>query len=301
MFKKAWNKAARQVKVRGASSWDRELRIIRMGLAGGGFAMMSLLGVIVGSSFGDVQKVGEETDFARVHLEERTRMQTFQEIAGGYDREIGMDEFFMGLWLLRRWMLRRAYGATLEVGAGTGRNLPYLRNATTLTCTDQSQEMLDVIQSKLPYTSLFTRVRSTFGWSYPEVVLKQTSTAAMDFPDNSFDTVVSTFGLCSYEDPAKALREMQRVCKPDGQILLLEHGLGSYDFINRSLSEKATRHAKKFGCVWNKPIGLIVDDSGLEIVKSSRWHFGTTYCYVAHPNKHHTPKAKIKRGVFSVA
>ena len=42
------------------------------------------------------------------------------------------------------------------------------------------------------------------------------------FPDQCFDTVVDTFGLCSYDDPVAVLKEMQRVCKPDGKILLLE-------------------------------------------------------------------------------
>lgn len=44
------------------------------------------------------------------------------------------------------------------------------------------------------------------------------------FPNASFDTVIDTFGLCSVEDPVAMLREMARVCKPDGRVYLLEHG-----------------------------------------------------------------------------
>lgn len=48
----------------------------------------------------------------------------------------------------------------------------------------------------------------------------------LKFEDNSFDTVVDTFGLCSYNDPIKVLHEMKRVCKKDGKIILIEHGKG---------------------------------------------------------------------------
>ncbi len=49
---------------------------------------------------------------------------------------------------------------------------------------------------------------------------------ALRFEDNAFDTVVDTFGLCSYDDPVSVLKEMARCCKKDGKILLIEHGRG---------------------------------------------------------------------------
>ena len=59
------------------------------------------------------------------------------------------------------------------------------------------------------------------------------------FPAHSFDTVIDAFGLCSHEDPVQVLREASRVCKPGGQILLLEHGKAHtgwlYDWLNRNL------------------------------------------------------------------
>jgi len=46
---------------------------------------------------------------------------------------------------------------------------------------------------------------------------------ALEFPDDSFDTVISSFSTCTFPDPIAALHEMERVCTPDGEILLLEH------------------------------------------------------------------------------
>ena len=69
-----------------------------------------------------------------------------------------------------------------------------------------------------------------------------------DFPDQCFDTVVDTFGLCSYDDPIVVLTEMKRVCKPDGKILLLEHGRSKTNsFITKYLDKNSERHAKNWG------------------------------------------------------
>lgn len=69
--------------------------------------------------------------------------------------------------------------------------------------------------------------------------------ARMSFPARSFDTVVDTFGLCSFEDPQAALREMERVCQDQGQILLLEHGRSHYDWLNGILDKNAHRHTAR--------------------------------------------------------
>jgi len=59
------------------------------------------------------------------------------------------------------------------------------------------------------------------------VEMKQMDAQNMEFGNDSFDSVVETFALCSYPDPVKVLQEMQRVCKADGTILLFEHGTES--------------------------------------------------------------------------
>ncbi|KAL2187308.1 hypothetical protein L209DRAFT_742646 [Thermothelomyces heterothallicus CBS 203.75] len=94
-----------------------------------------------------------------------------------------------------------------------------------------------------------------------------------------------TFGLCSVADPAKLLANMAAKLQPDtGRIILLEHGRGVYDWINRRLDKSAPKHFRKFGCWWNRDIEKLVRDAaetipGLEIVELDRplwFQWGTT-------------------------
>jgi len=107
----------------------------------------------------------------------------------------------------------------------------------------------------------------------------------MSFPNRTFDTVCDTFGLCSFEDPQQALREMERVCIDGGEILLLEHGRSHYEWLNAILDKNSHRHTARWGCVWNRDIGKMVQEAGLEVTSMTRWHFGTTYMIHAKPGK----------------
>ncbi|TDH70101.1 hypothetical protein CCR75_009084 [Bremia lactucae] len=104
------------------------------------------------------------------------------------------------------------------------------------------------------------------------------------FNDDQFDTVVDTFGLCSMDDPVRALKEMQRVCKKtSGRILLLEHGQSSFAWLSGILDKFADLHVQKWGCHWNRDIVALLDQAGLEVETMHRFHFGTTYFIVAKP------------------
>ena len=120
--------------------------------------------------------------------------------------------------------------------------------------------------------------------------------ATAPFESESFDAVVDTFGLCSFEDPVAALREMSRVCRRkkkknagsgdapgSGKIYLLEHGRSDWDWVSNILDKHADPHAKRWGCYWNRDILAIVREAGLEIESVARYHLGTTYVIVAAP------------------
>ena len=129
--------------------------------------------------------------------------------------------------------------------------------------------------------------------------------AKTPFRDGSFDTVVDTFGLCSFEDPVAALREMGRVCRrrspsrrsvggggddawggegDGGRIFLLEHGRSqTHGWLSNILDHFATPHAERWGCYWNRDIVGAVRDAGLEIEECRTFHLGTTYYIVARP------------------
>lgn len=220
-------------------------------------------------------------DGVKSYVFDPRRTATFQRIAYSYDDEIAKDELVMGINILRRALLYfHAKGNVLEVGAGTGRNLGYYPGQSTvdkIILTDSSDKMLQRAKEKLRQMSSKENERH-------EVMVADA--AKLSFPDNSFDTIVDTFGLCSFDDPVAVLKELQRVCKPDGKILLLEHGRSkSYEGLSGYLDKHAERHAKNWGCVWNRDIDQIVESSGLQLEKLNNWHFGTTYYIVCRPSK----------------
>jgi methyltransferase OMS1 len=210
-------------------------------------------------------------------VEDPRRTERFQAVAECYDKQIGRDESVMGINLLRRSLLYfHAKGVVLEVGAGTGRNIGYYPASSVerVLMTDASDEMLAKAKKKLP----------AYSQGNPQYACVEADGQSLAFPNQYFDTVVDTFGLCSYDDPVKTLKEMARVCKPDGRILLLEHGRSkTWYFISQYLDKHAERHAKNWGCVWNRDLDSIIGQSGLELESLHTWHFGTTYYVVCRP------------------
>ena len=212
-------------------------------------------------------------------------VEVYNKVAPIFDKSTNFDELLMGMPILRRSLFRHCNGSVLEIGVGTAKNFKYypFRKMTQLTVVDNSSEMLNVMEDKLK--SLFTSWRY---WLSPVPIKSVLADCEnLPFPDNCFDTVASTFTLCSYNDPKKALLELKRVLKEDGKILFLEHGLSTtdspepnslkYRFINEKLNKDADRHHSNWGCIWNRNIGNIIK----EVFPKSdscfwRWHFGTT-------------------------
>ena len=207
-------------------------------------------------------------------------MATYERLAKIYDDAIGMDETMMGMLLLRRFLVSgHAKGDVLEVAAGTGRNLPYYGTAcTSLTVTDASKAMLEVAVDVGKQKSCAVPIGLAVKTKAEDL------SAALN--GRQFDTVVDTFGLCSFDDPVEALRQMQACCKKDGTILLLEHGRSSWlPWLTNILDKQAVEHAAKWGCVWNRDIKSIVEASCLEVISLDTYHFGTTYYIVGRPGR----------------
>jgi len=218
---------------------------------------------------------------------DQRRQQVFNALADRYDDEIGMDETVMGLSLLRRWHLRRARGEVLEVAVGTGRNFhcypPGCRVTATDACPNMAQKALE-------------KAKALGGGGGAKVVgVGVMDGTALAFPSGRFDTVVDTHGLCSVAEPRRLLREMSRVARPDGQILLLEHGRSHYGWLNGLLDKYASRHLEKWGCSWNRDIEGLVREAGLSVESSSRWHFGTTYLLVCRKKEGTAAKEEGER------
>lgn len=145
----------------------------------------------------------------------------------------------------RKWRKEALFslsGKVLEVGIGTGRNLKHYPLSCLVTGIDNSKGMLEKAREKAK--------------DMKNVTLLLMDAEHLDFPNNSFDYVVTTFVLCTIPDPLKALKEMKRVLKPSGELIALEHMHSSVPFIARLedlinpfmfflLGDHMTRHTVK--------------------------------------------------------
>ncbi|KAL5117540.1 hypothetical protein ACEQ8H_004570 [Pleosporales sp. CAS-2024a] len=206
----------------------------------------------------------------------------FDRAAEGYDEKVNVSESMLLLTYKRKKLTAQAHGHVLEVAVGTGRNIPYYRTkqCATVTLVDASGPMLAVAKRKW---------NDTHKEYFSRVSFKQQSALEPMVPpygaQDGFDTVLQTMGLCSTPEPVKLLQNMEACTKENGQILLLEHGKSHYEWLNGLLDKTAAAHADAHGCWWNKDIGKIVEESGLEVVEMKRYNFGTTWWLQLKPRK----------------
>jgi SAM-dependent methyltransferase len=130
--------------------------------------------------------------------------------AAFYERSMAESED-AGLRERRRELLARATGRTLELGAGTGLNLRHYPEAVSeLTLTE-------------PFEPMARRLRERLAGSERDADVVAAEAESLPFPDDSFDTVVSTLVLCTVDDLALSLAEIERVLRPGGRLLFCEH------------------------------------------------------------------------------
>ena len=128
--------------------------------------------------------------------------------AAVYDKVLSPVEKTLSKW--RRRLLKDAHGKTLEIGIGTGKSLSDYPKGVSITGIDSSENMLK-----------YARKRAN-GYNHIDELLIMDA-EDLRFPDNTFDTVVSSCVFCSINNPVKALKEIKRVCKSTGTVYLLEH------------------------------------------------------------------------------
>ena len=138
------------------------------------------------------------------------RLQNFL-LARFYDRAMQrIERLCLTSW--RSSLLKTAAGETLEIGAGTGVNLPHYPPNCSLLLSEPEPFMRRQLTQKLTSSAHPARV---FDWPAETVPL----------PDNSLDTIVSTLVLCSVKDPHVSVREIYRLLRPGGRLLIIEHVL----------------------------------------------------------------------------
>lgn len=154
----------------------------------------------------------------------------------------------------RRRLVPAAEARILEIGVGSGLNLPFYGDkATHVIGLDPSQKLLSMAQ------------KASSGTLRP-VELLEGSAEAIPLEDKSVDTVVTTWTLCSIPDVSRALGEVRRVLKPSGRFLFVEHGRSPETNISR-WQDRLTPLWRRIGggCHLNRAIGPLIADSGFRI------------------------------------
>ena len=157
----------------------------------------------------------------------------------------------------RAALLPLAQGKVLEIGIGTGRNLPFY-----------NPSKLESLQGLDPAEQMSPTARRRAIQAGLNVELLTLSAEEIPAPDATYDTVVCTFTLCTIPDPIKALREMRRVLKPGGQLLFCEHGR-SPDAGVQVWQDRLTPWWRPIagGCHLNRDVPDMLRDGGFRATK----------------------------------
>jgi ubiquinone/menaquinone biosynthesis C-methylase UbiE len=184
----------------------------------------------------------------------------YARLAPWYDLATLVPEVFV-LRRLRRALLLGVRGDVLEVAVGTGANLRHVPREARLVALDPSPEML---------LRALWRARR-LGREVPFV---RAAGEALPFAPATFDAVLTTLTVCTFADPLATLRELRRVARPGGRVLLLEHGLSDRPWLRRRQRRRAAEHLARFGCHLDREAFDLVREAGLGLVREERHGFG---------------------------
>jgi len=179
-----------------------------------------------------------------------------------YDR-MGAKAEEAGMADHRRSLLGGLSGDVLEIGGGTGRNLPYYGDGVaSLTITEPERPMVK-------------RLRRQMEAHRPDATLLRAPAEDLPFSDDSFDVVVSTLVLCTVDDQPRALRELRRVLRPGGKLVFIEHVRSDDEALARKQDRMAPINLRiGHGCHCNRATlegirnaGFTVDEVGRDTLK----------------------------------
>jgi SAM-dependent methyltransferase len=162
-----------------------------------------------------------------------------------------------GLADARRSLVANARGRTLEIGAGTGLNVRFYPDDVEVTYTEPDPHMAKRLRGR-------------------DVEVVAAPADALPFPDDAFDTVVSTLVLCTVPDVGAALREVARVLRPDGRLLVLEHVRADPGSSLERWQERlhGPWHAFACGCNCNRDLAAELERAGYRAeVERVEWRF----------------------------
>jgi len=192
----------------------------------------------------------------------------YDDLADQYDRWDWANRLFSGP--LRRRAFGDASGRVLDVACGTGTNFRYLPPTAQLVGVDVSADMVAAARAEL---AELRRGGTVYRMDAQD----------LEFPDDSFDTVISALSTCTFPDPVAALSELARVCRPDGRVLLLEHGRSDAELVGRFQDWRADAHYEQHACRWTQDPLDHFSGTDLTVVESETFALGMVSVIEARP------------------
>lgn len=221
-------------------------------------------------------KRGKACKPSRIPLSEKMTtsqvQNAYNKVANQYEKKIWFDQHVLGVARLRKKLFSKATGNVLEVACGTGQNFSYLPVGVNITATELSPNMLQRAREHAKELNL-------------KINFAVMDAENLEFPDASFDTVISSLSTCTFPNPIKALQEIKRLCRPNGLILLLEHGHSNLPFLAKYQDRHEYQHYQDHaGCRWNQDPLDLIESAGLKVIKSKRSILGLFHSIEATPS-----------------
>jgi len=176
-------------------------------------------------------------------------------------RLLGIVDAMLLINRLRKRHFSKVEGDVLDVACGTGENFEYLGRASNVTAIDLSPEMVSEARRRARQMRV-------------DIAILVGDAQGMPFPDDTFDVVVSALSSCTFPDHVAAFREMARVVRPGGRILLVEHGRSSVGWISARQDRNIERVYRRSACRNNRDVAAEISESGLDVVEHRHSHLG---------------------------
>ena len=203
---------------------------------------------------------------------------SYPRFAAFYNRLMGQPLIRRMFDPLRRETVGQSHGIVLEVGAGGGQNFPFYEKSRVVR-----------VEAVEPDEAMLVEARRSLVAAPVPIHLSRAPVEALPFPDEQFDSAVVTLVFCSVRDPGRGLREIWRVLKPEGDLLLLEHVRAQGKIAARIQDVLVPLTTRCMGnCHWNRETGQMVLEAGFRATQLQKKSGGLQPVLLLHATRNAT-------------